>query len=192
MQRVDRIARLGWFATAMLAVVTASACASTQSGIVPVSTTTTTSAELATPDPVVDPYVARRPNAPKCGDDVLAVVPNIDFVPRSANIDRADLPDLDRWASCLNEKQMEHTTVVLTGGQSLSEPEGLYLVRAQHIRDALVGRGVDPSRIVIGATNAAREGGPFASNTGVRIEVTYVQTIRGFVPSDTGMRAVIH
>jgi outer membrane protein OmpA-like peptidoglycan-associated protein len=171
----------------VLALAAASACASTQAGVAPVSTTTTMSAELANPDPVVDPYLARRPNAPKCGDEVSALLPSIEFFPGSATIDRADLADIDRWAGCLNQRQMQHATVVLLGGQSPSEPEGLFAVRAQRIRDALVARGVDPGRIVIGATNAARQGGPYASSTGVRFEVTYLRTTRRFAPPDPGV-----
>jgi hypothetical protein len=191
MNRVDRIARLGWFATAMLGLATATGCAATTQGV-PVSTTTTTAAEIGSTG--VDPGgeqlpMAPRPSAAKCGGDLRQ---NVDFVPRSTTIDRADMPDIDRWAACLQVPEMEHTTVVLVGGQAASEPEGFFVTRAARIRDALVARGVDSSRIVIGATNASREGGPVVGNTGVRIEVTHRQQVRGFVPADTGVRAVIH
>jgi hypothetical protein len=182
MNPVDRIARLGWFATAMLAM--ASACASAQN---PVSTTTTTSAQVVAPERV-ELYLARQPASSRCGGDLR---PNVDFLPRSGSIDRADLPDLDRWAACLNQPEMQHATIVLVGGQALSEPEGLFAERAGHVRDALIARGVEARRIVIGATNASRDGTPFAGNTGVRIETTHQQSLREFVPPDTGVRALI-
>lgn len=183
MYPVDRIARLGWFATATLALVGASACASTQTQT-PVSTTTTTSAQSVDPAGV-ELYLARQPAKSACGGDLRQ---NVDFLPRSPTIDRADLPDMDRWAACLNQPQMEHATIVLVGSQALSEPEGLFVLRAQHVRQALIARGVDARRIVIGATNASRDGSPFAGSTGVRIETTSEQTLRGFVTPDTGVR----
>ena len=189
MHPVDRIARLGWFATATLALAAVTACASTPA--MPVSTTTTTSAEVARAG--ADPgggqlYMAPRASATKCGGDLR---PNVDFLPRSTTIDRSDVPDIDRWAACLQVPEMEHTTVVLVGGQAASEPEGFFVARAERVRDALIARGVDSGRIVIGATNASREGGLVVGNTGVRIEVTHRQQVRGFVPSDTGVRAAI-
>jgi len=187
MNPADRIARLGWLATATLALATASACASTQTPQTPVSTTTTTSAQAVDPAGV-ELYLARKPASAKCGGDLRE---NVDFLPRSGSIDRTDMPDLDRWARCLNEPEMQHATVVLVGGQALSEPPGLFVERAGRVRDALVARGVEARRIVIGATNASRDGTPFAGNTGVRIETTHEQTLRGFVPVDTGVRPPI-
>jgi len=60
------------------------------------------------------------------------------------------------------------------------------------VRDALVARGVDARRIVIGTHNASRDGTPFAGNTGVRLEVTHRQQLRQFVPPDTGVQDAIH
>lgn len=187
MNPVDTIARLGWFATAAVAIATASACASPQT---PVSTTTTTSADAVG---VVDPagpqlYPSRHRVVTKCGDDLRQ---NVDFAPRSATIERADMADLDRWASCLNEPEMQNATVVLVGGQTVSEPENLFVERASRVRGALVLRGVDARRIVIGTHNASRDGTPFAGRTGVRVEVTHHQALREFVPPDTGVRAPI-
>ena len=192
MNRVDTIARLGWFATAMLGLALggATGCAATTQGG-PVSTTTTTSAEVGNAGGAQSGEqltMAPRPSAAKCGGDLRQ---NVDFLPRTTTIDRADVPDIDRWAACLLVPEMEHTTVVLVGGQAASEPEGLFVARATRLRDALVARGVDSRRIVIGATNASRQGGPVAGNDGVRIEVTHRQQLRGFVPSDTGVRAAI-
>jgi hypothetical protein len=101
------------------------------------------------------------------------------------------MPDIDRWASCLNEPQMQHATVVLVGGQARSEPDGLFVARAGRVRDALIARGVEARRIVIGTENASRDGTPFAGNTGVRVETTHQQSLREFVPPDTGARATI-
>ncbi len=70
---------------------------------------------------------------------------------------------------CLASRPLHHTTVVLVGGQAASEPAGFFVARAGRIRDALIARGVDLHRIVIGATNASREGGLMVGDTGVRI-----------------------
>jgi hypothetical protein len=186
MNPVDKIARLGWFATVTLALAMASACASTQAQTpTPVSTTMTTSAEVADRDGV-ELYFARLAASSKCGGDLRE---NVDFLPRSASIDQADMPDIDRWARCLNEPQMQHATVVLVGGQAKSEPDGLFVARAGRVRDALIARGVEARRIVIGTQNASRDGTPFAGNTGVRVETTHQQSLRAFVPPDTGARA---
>ena len=185
MNPVDRIARLGWFATAAVALVACAGCGSRQT---PVSTTTTTSAEVVdTNGPEL--YPTRLRNVTNCGDDLRQ---NVDFVPRSASIDKADLPDIDRWAGCLNEPEMQHATVVLLGGQSVNEPENLFVERASKVRNALVARGVDARRIVIGTHNASRDGTPFAGNTGVRLELTHRQQLREFVPPDTGVRQTLH
>lgn len=186
MNAVDKIARLGWFATATLALAAATGCASTRSQV-PVSTTTTTSADVVDPSgPGLYPPLS---TTSKCGGDLRQ---NVDFLPRSASIDRADMPDVDRWARCLNQSYMQHATVVLVGGQAPSEPEGLFVERAARVRSALIARGVDAHRIVIGTQNASRDGTPFAGNTGVRVELTNQQTLREFVPPDTGVRATIH
>jgi hypothetical protein len=188
MNPVDKIARLGWFATATLALATVSACARTQTETqTPVSTTATTSAQVADRDGV-ELYFARLAASSKCGGDLRE---NVDFLPRSASIDKADMPDIDRWAACLNEPQMQHATVVLVGGQARSEPDGLFVARAGRVRDALIARGVEARRIVIGTQNASRDGTPFAGNTGVRVETTHQQSLREFVPPDTGARATI-
>ncbi len=190
MNRVDRIARLGWFATAMLGLATATGCAAAAQGMA-VSTTTTTAADVGSNGAVPrggQLTMAPRPSAAKCGSDLRQ---NVDFVPRSTAIDPADMADIDRWGACLQVPEMEHVTVILVGGQAASEPEGFFVARAARIRDALIARGVDGHRIVIGATNASREGGPVVGNTGVRIEITHRQQVRAFVPSDTGVRAAI-
>jgi hypothetical protein len=152
-----------------------------------VSTTTTTSAQVADRDGV-ELYFARLAASSKCGGDLRE---NIDFLPRSASIDQADMPDIDRWAKCLNEPQMQHATVVLVGGQARSEPDGLFVARAGRVRDALIARGIEARRIVIGTENASRDGTPFAGNTGVRVETTHQQSLREFVPPDTGARATV-
>jgi hypothetical protein len=184
MNPVDRSARLGWFATAAFAFGALGAfgaiagCGGTQA----VGTTSTTSASVVDPNGP-ELYPTRLRSVTNCGDDLRQ---NVDFVPRSAAIDNSDLPDLNRWAGCLNEPEMKHTTVVLLGGQSVNEPENLFAERATRVRNALVARGVDARRIVIGTHNASRDGTPFAGNTGVRLEITHRQQLREFVPPDTG------
>jgi hypothetical protein len=188
MNSVDRIARLGRFATAGLALgalVAAAGCGTTQTAV---GTTSTTSASVVDPDGP-ELYPTRPRSVTSCGDDLRQ---NVDFVPRSAAIDNSDMPDIKRWAACLNEPEMKHTTVVLLGGQSVNEPENLFVERATRVRDALVARGVDARRIVIGTHNASRDGTPFAGNTGVRLEVTHRQQLRQFVPPDTGVQDAIH
>lgn len=183
MNPVGKIARLGWFATATLALATASACASTQTQT-QVSTTATTSAQAVDPEGV-ELYQGRRPPASTCGGDLSQ---NVDFVPRSGTLERTDLPELDRWAQCLNQPQMRHNTIVLVGGQSVTEPQGLFVLRAQRVRAYLIARGIDAPRIIVGTANASRDGTPFAGNTGVRLEVTHEQGLRDFVNPDSGLR----
>ena len=190
MHPVDKIARLGWFATAALALGALAAvgtgCGSTQTAV---GTTSTTSASVVDPNGP-ELYPTRPRSVTSCGDDLRQ---NVDFMPRSAAIDNSDLPDINRWAACLNEPEMQHTTVVLLGGQSVNEPDNLFVERATRVRNALVARGVDARRIVIGTHNASRDGTPFAGNTGVRLEVTHRQQLREFVPPDTGVQqGLIH
>jgi hypothetical protein len=182
---VDRIARLGWIATGVAALVAASACATSQGSNVPVSTTTTTGASSAATPEGVELYIARQNAGRSCGADLRA---NVDFVARTADMLPGEISDVERWARCLNQPELLHATVVLVGGVAASESQELFIQRAQRIRDALIARGVDPQRVIIGATNASREGGPYAALTGVRVEVTSSQTVRSFVPADTGVR----
>lgn len=188
----DRIARLGWIATAAAALATTATlgCASSMGRTSePVSTTSTTSGDVYTPGSV-ELYAARRePVAP--GACPRGLAQDLEFKPMSAEPAPSEAADLDQWAQCLSRPEMQHATVVLVGGDEANGPVGLFAQRAQSIRNALVMRGVDAGRVIIGATNASREGGPFASTRGVRVEVTTAETVRAFVPRETGMRQSI-
>lgn len=123
----------------------------------------------------VELYVARQDQEGACPRDLA---PNIDFVPKTAQIAGSEAGDLDRWAKCLNQPYFQHTTVVLVGGDEPGGPAGLFLQRAARIRDSLVMRGVDGSRVLIGAPSAARDGGPYATTQGVRVELSSSTTLR--------------
>ena len=145
----------------------------------PVGTTTTTSTDAPayTPGDVVL-YRAQREGA--CPSDLS---PDVDFAPRTAELLAGETPGLDAWAKCLTYPGLEHVTVVLVGGDEREGPVGLFLQRAQRVREALAARGVDAQRVVIGATNAGREGAGSRTSTGaVRLEMTTMSTIRAFPP----------
>jgi hypothetical protein len=77
------------------------------------------------------------------------------------------------------------------GGEAPRSPEPLFAERGQQIKNALVARGVDPRRILIAPTNATREGGPWASVDGVRIEVTNLEQLRDFPERDPSVRRAV-
>ena len=104
-------------------------------------------------------------------------------MPRTAELLADEGPGLDAWAKCLTYPGLEHVTIVLVGGDEREGPVGLFLQRAQRVREALLARGVDAQRVVIGATNAGREGAGSRTSTGsVRLEMTTMSTIRSFPP----------
>lgn len=148
----------------------------------PVSTTTTTAAEPGYTPGEVQLYVARNSGASQACSPSLT--PDVDFAPRTADPQPGELATLDAWARCLNLPELAQTTIVLLGGNDVDGPADLFMQRAERVREALVARGIDPQRIVVGATNATREGGPYASKSGVRLETTHATTVRSFPPQN--------
>lgn len=191
MNRAGRMERLGWIATTALglgALAMMPACATTPRSE-PVSTTATTASSY-TPGSV-ELYVARQTSTgrPACG---MYLAPTIEFPPGSAVIPPGESADLDRWAACLTRPQLDGVNVVLIAGEAAGAPEDLASMRAAQIKHALVQRGVDPSRIVLAPTNATREGGPFSSAAGVRIELTHLDEVRGYqTPRDPDIRRAL-
>ena len=194
MNCAGKMERLGWFATALAAVaaIGVAGCA-TGPRSEPVSTTSTTSAPA--PDDrggSVELYVARQHSAGQgvCG----APIPNIEFPSQSAELRSTEVPHIDQWAACLTRRQLEHVNVVLIGGadpNDRGDHDGLFVLRAQQIKNALVARGVDPARIVIAAPSPTGAGGPWASAPGVHIEITHLEEVRAFAaPGPSAPRAV--
>lgn len=153
----------------------------------PVSTTTTTSAGAYEPRGGVDLYLARHgEDGRSCSPDLP---PTVEFAHRSAVLLPAEHIGIEKWARCLNRPELAQTTVVLVGGDDPAAPTtGLFVQRAEQIKAALVRYGVDERRIVIGASNASREGGPWASVTGVRLELTHSQNVRSYPSQDPAVR----
>lgn len=196
MTRAGKMDRLGWIATAFgaIATIAAAGCASGPRSE-PVSTTSTTGASTPTTDSEssVELYVARqRPvGTAACGGEPI---PNIEFPARSAELRTTEVPHIDRWAACLTKRELEHVNVVLIGGDDPNGPnghDGLFLLRAQQIKNALTARGVDPARVVIAAPNPAITGGPWASAPGVHIEVTHLDEVRGLGAPDSQIRRAV-
>lgn len=150
-----------------------SACASAP----PAEAVSTTATRAAQADATYARYVAPRAAKGRCS---LGLPTEIDFTPRTAELPADAAPVVDTWARCLNLPELEHTTIVLLGGDGPDTPAGLFVQRAQLLRDALVARGVARDRMVIGAANASRDGGPYVTRDGVRLETTTVTTIRAF------------
>ncbi len=155
------------------------ACASTSRSVL-VSTTNTTAAPLYTPGEV-ELYVARNGGQSACP---LDLAPDVDFAPRTAALRPGAALAIDAWARCLNRPELLQSTIVLLGGDEPNAPPGLFVLRAQRVRDALVAHGVAAQRVLIGATNATREGGAHATRSGVRVEVTTASTLRAFPPQN--------
>jgi hypothetical protein len=184
MQRVDRIAQLGWFATAAVVALAIGGCAPAARPE-PVSTTTTTGAitSRAHPIPLEDRLPAPLDPAACAPRDLMPV---IDFTPRTAELQPGETKQLDRWEKCLDHPDQSHTTIVLVGDVETGAPASLYYQRAAVVRTALVMRGVDERRIVVGVPKTRREGGALLYPGGIRVEPTYQYTIRGFEPPPLG------
>jgi hypothetical protein len=164
---------------AAIGFVVLSACA-TSSTRSQVGTTTTTSADPYAPG-AVELYVARRSGQGACPQDLPS---NIEFPALAADLPASEIADVSKWAACLNHPELQHATVVLVGGQAATDPDSLFVQRAQRIRAELVRHGVDARRIVIGAPNQAREGGRYAATNAVRLEIstTTSETMRAVAP----------
>jgi hypothetical protein len=180
MKRADCLDRLGWLVVAAFGLTSLGglACASAPAS----RPVTTTSALTYAPDGTGVPVLAPTGARAACGHEMT---PNIEFQPHRAQLPPAELTELDRWASCLNEPDLQHTTVVLLGKDEPNGPRGLFAARAQAVRHALILRGVDSRRLVIPPTKPTEDGRTYGPGA-VRIEVTHLQEVRGYAAADRG------
>lgn len=158
-------------ALTMMVLIAAAGCAGAQAR--PVSTTTTTSAAPGD----VGVYLTRA-RTMGCTKDLAR---SIHFAPGSDALAAEETADVDQWAACLNTPELRDATIVLTGGEDVraADDDPVFVRRARAIRAELARRGVDPSRIVIAAPNAAREGGRLGANDAVIVETSSSTTLRG-------------
>ncbi len=142
------------------------------------STTTITSGPTYTPG-AIELYTARQHTGTACGTQVT---PTVQFAPGTDGMLPGEGERVTAWATCLNRPELAHTTVVLVGGDEPGGPEGLFISRANRLRQALIERGVAPERILVGAPSASREGGQSAATSAVVMEVTTSETLRALTP----------
>jgi type IV pilus biogenesis protein CpaD/CtpE len=102
----------------------------------------------------------------------------LEFDGASAVLSADERVEVQSWASCLQHPGMDDATVVLLGPADAND-ETLFTRRASAIREELVTRGVERSRIVIGTPNAAREGGRLGPSNAVVVEICGSSTLRG-------------
>lgn len=101
----------------------------------------------------------------------------LEFDGASAALSPDERVEVQSWASCLQRPGMDDSTVVLLGPADAKD-ETLFARRAETIREELVTRGVERSRVVIGTPNAAREGGRLGPANAVLLEVCGSSTLR--------------
>lgn len=183
MQRVHRSAQLGWLATAAVGLAIGGCALATR--VEAVSTTATTGATVSQAGaiPLEDRLPAPLDPAACAPRDLMPV---IDFTPRTAELQPGETKELDRWEKCLDHPDESHTTIVLVGDVETGAPASLYYQRAAVVRTALIMRGVDERRIVIGIPRTRRAGGALLYTGGIRVEPTYQYTVRGFAPPPFG------
>ena len=102
----------------------------------------------------------------------------LEFEATSATLTPDERVEVQSWANCLQRPGMDDATVVLLGSAD-SKDDTLFARRADAIRDELVARGVESSRIIIGTPNAAREGGRLGPADGVLLEISGSSSLRG-------------
>lgn len=103
---------------------------------------------------------------------------DLEFDGASAELSPDERVEVQSWAKCLQHPGMDDATVVLLGPADTRD-ETLFARRASAIREELVTRGVERSRVVIGTPNAAREGGRLAPANTVLLEVSGSSSLRG-------------
>ena len=101
----------------------------------------------------------------------------LEFDGATAELSPDERVEVQSWANCLQRQGMDDATVVLLGPAD-SKDETLFLRRAATIREELVTRGVERSRIVIGTPNAAREGGRLGPANTVLLEICGSTSLR--------------
>lgn len=156
---------------ALFVLISVAGCATTGAGErEQVSTTTTTGYT-----PTGDELYAARSTSRGCERDLAQ---GIEFAEGMDLLTVPETVDLQQWSACLNRPEMKDATVVLTGGLDPDRDEGLFVRRASTVRTELARRGVDPSRVVIGTPNAAREGGRVGPSNAVRLELSSSSSLR--------------
>jgi hypothetical protein len=101
----------------------------------------------------------------------------LEFDGASAELSPDERVEVQSWASCLTHPGMDDATVVLLGPADTKD-ETLFVRRASAIREELVTRGVERSRVVIGTPNAAREGGRLGPANTVLLEICGSTSLR--------------
>lgn len=159
------------FSVLLATVVTATGCASGRASEREAVSTTTTTGYTPTG---VELYAARS-TSQGCERDLAQ---GIHFADGADVLTARELVDVQQWSACLSRPELKDATVVLTGGLDPAEDEGLFARRAGTVRAELARRGVDPSRVLLGAPNAAREGGRVGPSNAIRLEVSTCNSLR--------------
>lgn len=113
-------------------------------------------------------YVARRELQGTCGDDVA---PAIEFPPDSADVAAQQKVEIEKWALCLQRPELRKASVVLVPPAPSSGGAALFEKRAKLLRDSLTARGVDASRLGIGAASTSGAAGEPSPANAIRLEV---------------------
>ncbi len=137
-----------------------------------VAQTTVTSGAASAPGAV---ELSRPREGAACGP---SLAPVLEFAPQTDALASGEGERLATWAECVNRPNLAHTTVVLVGSDEPGAGEGLFVARANRIREGLVARGVTPERVVVGAPGASREGGRLGPASTVTLEVTSSDSVR--------------
>jgi hypothetical protein len=101
----------------------------------------------------------------------------LEFEGATAQLSPDERVEVQSWATCLQRPGMDDATVVLLGPADTND-ETLFPRRASAIREELVTRGVERSRVVVGTPNAAREGGRLGPANAVLLEVCGSTSLR--------------
>lgn len=166
-------ARAGVVSVTMLlaTLLTATGCASARASDREAVSTTTTTGYTPTG---VELYAARATSR-GCERDLAQ---GVHFAEGADVLTAREQVDVQQWSACLNRPELKDATVVLTGGLDPADDEGLFARRAATVRTELARRGVDPSRVLLGAPNAAREGGRVGPSNAIRLEVSTCNSLR--------------
>lgn len=101
----------------------------------------------------------------------MALPHALEFQGTSATLSPDERVDVQSWANCLSLPEMRDSTVVLLGPGDTRD-ESLFQRRAAEVREELVRRGVERSRIIIGTPNASRDGGRLGPSNSVLVEIS--------------------
>lgn len=95
----------------------------------------------------------------------------LEFQGTSATLSPDERVEVQSWANCLSLPEMRDSTVVLLG-PSDTRDESLFQRRAGEVREELVRRGIERSRIIIGTGNASRDGGRLGPSNSILVEIS--------------------